>query len=89
MQRSCKHDTAATNRGTIQDGVRYSVGREVIKRKLQTVQFSPLSTAEQFTPAHDKGSRVEKTEVKIGPPGRAVRNAEIEDGVSSLCGVKL
>jgi ribosomal protein L19E len=36
MQQFCKHDTAATNRGTIQDGVRYSVDREGIKRKPQT-----------------------------------------------------
>jgi hypothetical protein len=33
------HNTsAATNRGTIEDGVHYSVGREVIKGEQQTVQ---------------------------------------------------
>jgi hypothetical protein len=43
----------------------------------------------QFTPAHDKESRVQKTEVKIRLQGRAVQNTEIEDRVSSLCVVKL
>jgi hypothetical protein len=43
----------------------------------------------QFTPAHDKESRVQKAEVKIRLPGRAVQNIEIEDIVSSLCVVKL
>jgi hypothetical protein len=33
----------------------------------------------QFTPAHDKESRVQKTKVKIRLPGRAVQNTEIED----------
>jgi hypothetical protein len=59
MQQFCKHDTAATKRCTIQEGVRYSVGREVIKRRLQSI--------------------VQKTEVKIRLPGRAVRNTDIED----------
>jgi hypothetical protein len=49
MQQSCMHDTAATNRETIEDGVRYSVGREGIKGKLQTVQFNSV---------HDKESTV-------------------------------
>jgi hypothetical protein len=56
MQQSCKHDTAATNREIIRGGVRYWADREAIKGRLQTVQF---------TPAHDKESRVQKTEVKI------------------------
>jgi hypothetical protein len=56
-----------------------------MKRRLQTVQFSPVSTAVQFTPAHDKESRVQKTEVKIRLPKRAVHNTKIEDRVSSLC----
>jgi hypothetical protein len=43
----------------------------------------------QFTPAHDKESRVQATEVKIRLPGRAEQNIEIEDRVSSLCVVKL
>jgi hypothetical protein len=70
MQQFCHHDTAATNRGTIQDGVRYSVGREDIKGKLQTVQV-------QFMPAHDKESRIQKTDVKIHLPGRAVQNTDL------------
>jgi hypothetical protein len=70
----------ATNRVTIQDGVRYSVGHEGIKGKLQTVQF---------TPPHDMESMILKTEVKICLPGRAVQNAEIEDTASSLFAVKL
>jgi hypothetical protein len=37
------------------------------------------SSAVQFTPAHDKKSRVRRTEVKIRLPGRAVQNTEIED----------
>jgi hypothetical protein len=40
-----------------------------------TVQFATV----QFTPAHDKESRVQKTKVKIRLPGRAVQNTEIED----------
>jgi hypothetical protein len=36
---SITNDTAATNRVTIQNGVRYSVRREGLKGKLQTVQF--------------------------------------------------
>jgi hypothetical protein len=51
MQQFCKHDTAAKNRGTIQEGVHYSVGHEIIKGKLQTVQV-------QFAPVHDKDSLV-------------------------------
>jgi hypothetical protein len=43
----------------------------------------------QFTPARGKKSRVQKTEVKIRLPGRAVQNIEIEDRVSSLCVLKL
>jgi hypothetical protein len=43
----------------------------------------------QFTPAHNKESRVQKIEVKIRLPGRAIQNTEIEDRVSSLCVVKL
>jgi hypothetical protein len=43
----------------------------------------------QFTPAHDKKSRVQKTEVKILLPGRAVQNTEIEERVSNLYVVKL
>jgi hypothetical protein len=99
MQQSSKHDTAATNRGTIQDDVRYSVGREVIKGKLHTVQvqyssrqFTIRSSTEsrvQFTPAHDKESRVQRTEVKILLPGRALQNTEIEDTVFGLCVVGL
>jgi hypothetical protein len=44
-------DTAATNRVTIQNGVRYSVGCEGIKGKLQTVQFQyePESSSRQFS----------------------------------------
>jgi hypothetical protein len=47
------------------------------------------SSTVQFTPAHKKESRVQKTEVKIRLPGRAVQNTEIDDRVSSLCAVKL
>jgi hypothetical protein len=85
MQQSCKRDTTVTNRGIIQDCVRYSVGREIIKGNLQIVQLVTV----QFTPAHDKESRVQKTEMKIGLPGRAVQNTEVEDRVSSLCVVNL
>jgi hypothetical protein len=51
MQSSCKHDTAATNIETIQDGVRYSVGREDTKGKLPTFQFQcePESSSRQFS----------------------------------------
>jgi hypothetical protein len=49
MQQSCKPNTAAPNRGTIQDGVRYLVGREGIKGKLQTVQFGKQSSSRQFS----------------------------------------
>jgi hypothetical protein len=47
------------------------------------------SSAVQFTPAHDKESRVQKTEVKIHLPERAVQNTEIEDRVCSLCVTEL
>jgi hypothetical protein len=70
MQQSCKHDTAARNRGLIQDGVQYSVVLEVIKRKLHTVEV-------QFTTRRSTESRVSKREVKIRLPGRAVQNTEI------------
>jgi hypothetical protein len=52
----------------------------VIKERLQAVQV-------QFTTR--SSTRVQKTEVKIHLPGRAVQNTEIEDRVSSLCVVKL
>jgi hypothetical protein len=42
MQQFCKHDTAATKRWTIQEGVHCWVGHEVIKVRLQTVLFSLL-----------------------------------------------
>jgi hypothetical protein len=42
------------------------------------------SSTAQFTPAHDKESRVQKTEVKIHLPGKVVQNTEIEERVSSL-----
>jgi hypothetical protein len=77
MQQFCKHNTAATNRGTIQEGVDYSVDGEVIKGKLQTVQVQYSSR--QFTTRSTKESRVPKTEVKIRLPGRAAQNTETED----------
>jgi uncharacterized lipoprotein YbaY len=83
MQQSCKHDTAATNRETIQDGVRYSVALEITKGN--RVKFA----TNQFTPAHEKESSVQKAEVKIRLPGRAAQNTEREDRVSSSCDVKL
>jgi hypothetical protein len=42
----------------------------------------------QFTPAHDKESRAQKTEMKIRLPGRAAHNTAIEDRVRSFCIVK-
>jgi hypothetical protein len=74
MQPSCGHDTATTNRGTIQD-VRYSVGREVIKGKLLTVQVQ--FSSRRLTTRSSTESRVQKTEVKIRLLGRAVENTEI------------
>jgi hypothetical protein len=71
MQQFCKHDTAVTNKGTIQDGVQYSVNLDVIKWRLQTVQV-------QFTPVHNKEFHsIQKIEVKICLSGRAVQNTEI------------
>jgi hypothetical protein len=54
--------------------------------KLSPFQFlvqQELTTL-QFTPPYDKESRVQKTEVKIHLPGRAVQNTEIESLVYVL-----
>jgi hypothetical protein len=50
-----------------------------------TIEFATV----QFTPAHDKESRVQKTDVTFRLPGRAVQNTKIEDRVSSSFVVKL
>jgi hypothetical protein len=50
------------------------VVRGVIKGKLQTVQSSSV----RGSPLHEKEFyRVQKTEVKIRLPGRAVQNADL------------
>jgi hypothetical protein len=70
MQQFCKHDTAATNR-TVRGGDYYSLGLEVVKVRLQTVQFSSRQGVLQSP----------ETEVKICLPGWAVQNTEREDSL--------
>jgi hypothetical protein len=56
----------------------------------QSCQFSMnLAHDSSVHTSSRKESRIQKTEVKICLPGRAVQNTEIEDRFSSLCVVKL
>jgi hypothetical protein len=43
IQQFCKRISAAANKETIQDGVQYSVGLQVIKGRLQTVYDNSVS----------------------------------------------
>jgi hypothetical protein len=57
IQQFSKHNSAATNRGNIQEGVQYSVSAEVTKGKLQTVQIQLSSV--QFTPVLNRAQSSE------------------------------
>jgi hypothetical protein len=56
-------NTAATNRVTIQNGVRYSVDREGIKGKLQTfqLQHEPVRARVKFKTVHDSSRQFTKS----------------------------
>jgi hypothetical protein len=75
LNRPTTIDTAATNRVTIQNGVQYSDGREGIKGKLQTVQYSTNKSL-----VHDSSQEVHVKEF------RRVQEPQTR---LSLCVVKL